>query len=213
MISLSNRLASHGILLIINKKRIKNINFRIKAGQFVVSTPIHISQALLAQAIEQRIDWAIQGHERILAQGQQPTRLWGEPFDARAWLAMQQDNLHTRSYRRLQAMPDDELIAWIYRQQVAQKLPELLQKWQPKVGKFASTVSIKAMKSRWGSCNTRTAKITINSRLAAYPVECLSYVLVHELCHLYHANHSAEFWACVASFMPEYRLWHDRLKG
>ena len=63
-----------------------------------------------------------------------------------------------------------------------------------------------------GSCNTLSAKITLNTHLASYPLGCLAYVLVHELCHLYHANHSANFWKSVENAMPDYKYWHDLLK-
>ena len=69
------------------------------------------------------------------------------------------------------------------------------------------------MHTRWGSCNTRAKRIWLSVYLPAYPIECTEYVIVHELCHLHHANHSPAFWQTVASAMPDYRQWHNILAG
>ena len=69
------------------------------------------------------------------------------------------------------------------------------------------------MHTRWGSCNTRARRIWLSVYLPAYPIECTEYVIVHELCHLHHANHSAAFWQTVATAMPDYQRWHSMLAG
>lgn len=79
-------------------------------------------------------------------------------------------------------------------------------------GLRASQYTIKHMASRWGSSNTRTRRISINSRLGAYPPECTYYVVVHELCHFVHANHSADFWAMVERYCPDWRRHRETLR-
>lgn len=92
-------------------------------------------------------------------------------------------------------------------------MPELFEKWQPIVGAQAAENRIKKMHTRWGSCNTRVGRIWLSVYLPAYPIECTEYVIVHELCHLHHANHSRKFWQTVATAMPEYKQWHGMLAG
>ena len=91
--------------------------------------------------------------------------------------------------------------------------PELFAKWQPIVGAEANEVRFKKMHTRWGSCNTRARRIWLSVYLPAYPIECTEYVIVHELCHLHHPNHSRAFWQTVEGAMPEYKHWHDMLAG
>ena len=57
--------------------------------------------------------------------------------------------------------------------------------------------------SRWGSCRKQTQRLTFNTRLGGADESMIEYVVVHELCHLIYADHSARFWALVASCLPD----------
>ncbi|MBE6138181.1 MAG: M48 family metallopeptidase [Firmicutes bacterium] len=71
---------------------------------------------------------------------------------------------------------------------------------------------IRNMKTRWGVCNVKTKTITLNSRLIEYKVEALDYVIIHELSHLIHCNHSKEFWNLVSKYIPNYKTLRAYLK-
>lgn len=100
-----------------------------------------------------------------------------------------------------------------YRAHLKQKLPGLLDKWQPKVGKVAKSVQIKRMKTRWGSCNTETSRLLLNLELAKKSPECLEYILVHELVHLHERRHNEMFMAHMDRCMPNWRHYRDVLKS
>lgn len=68
------------------------------------------------------------------------------------------------------------------------------------------------MKTRWGVCNRKSHTITLNTRLIEYPLCCLDYVIVHELSHLVHFNHSKEFWSVVEKYCPDYKKIRKILK-
>lgn len=72
-------------------------------------------------------------------------------------------------------------------------------------------ITIRDQKSRWGSCSSR-GTLSFNYRLIFAPPRILDYVVVHELCHLTHMNHSKDFWNMVASIMPEYKEYKNWLK-
>ncbi|MGN1340427.1 MAG: M48 family metallopeptidase [Oscillospiraceae bacterium] len=73
-------------------------------------------------------------------------------------------------------------------------------------------VTIKEMKSRWGSCTWGKGHISINFRLAAYPRETVLSVFWHEYAHYWHHDHSERFYAFLEQHYPEYRKWNSLLK-
>lgn len=215
--ALAERFRAAGIRLYVHKKRVKHINFRVKLGEFHVSCPMNVSDARLLSVIHDRYAWAVAAQDKLAKNASANTQasdyLWSEVFDRVKWLNDHQAQLHARTFKRLQGLPADDCKQWIYRYELANYVDEILAVWQAKVGKSASHISIKSMSSRWGSCNVRTAKIALSTHLVSYPKACTDYVLVHELCHLIHANHSREFWASVQAAMPDYQTWHRLLKG
>lgn len=76
--------------------------------------------------------------------------------------------------------------------------------WQRFFGERHNKLSIKYNESNWGSCSVKK-NINISSRLLLTTMDCIDYVLVHELCHLRHFNHGPDFWALVEKVMPSYK--------
>ena len=66
-------------------------------------------------------------------------------------------------------------------------------------------LKIRTMKTRWGVCNKRDNSVTLNSKLIEYNIEALDYVIIHELSHFVHFNHSKEFWMLVSKYNPNYK--------
>ena len=198
-------LAQAGIELHISKKRVKNINFRLKPHQLLVSVPLFISPAQAAQAVMKRVSWAIANHPQVLEQYKRQQLPLAQALTADSTLLLWgKEQPFTLNH--------DEKLAY-YRQHLAEAIPALFAKWQPIVGATANEIRLKKMHTRWGSCNTRARRIWLSVYLPAYPIEYTEYVIVHELCHLHHANHSRAFWQTVATAMPDYQHWHDMLAG
>ena len=73
-------------------------------------------------------------------------------------------------------------------------------------------LKIRTMKTRWGVCNIRDNSVTLNSRLIEYDIEKLDYVIIHELSHFIHFNHSKAFWNQVEKYTPKYKQIRKELK-
>lgn len=71
---------------------------------------------------------------------------------------------------------------------------------------------MRTMKSRWGSCMPGKGIVTLNKRLIKMPMECVDYVVIHELCHLLQADHSPRFYAWMKRFLPDWRERKARLE-
>ncbi len=73
-------------------------------------------------------------------------------------------------------------------------------------------LKIRNMKTRWGVCNRRDDSITLNSKLIRYEIHDIDYVIIHELAHLVHFDHSKAFWQTVEKYMPNYKRAIKNLK-
>ena len=71
---------------------------------------------------------------------------------------------------------------------------------------------IRRMKTRWGVCNKSSMTVTLNTELIHKDVTLIDYVIIHELCHFKHMNHSTSFWREVEKYYPYYKLARKRLK-
>lgn len=87
---------------------------------------------------------------------------------------------------------------------------KLIQKYEPLMQVQVSGVTIRQMKTRWGSCNVKTHHININ--LALYERTGVSgYVVVHEMCHILEASHNKIFWGYVSQYFPDWKNVRARL--
>lgn len=73
-------------------------------------------------------------------------------------------------------------------------------------------LKIRTMKTRWGVCNIRDNSVTLNSRLMEYDSTKLDYVIIHELSHFRHFNHSKDFWTLVSKYCPDYKKIRKALR-
>ncbi|MFZ9037293.1 MAG: M48 family metallopeptidase [Gammaproteobacteria bacterium] len=101
-----------------------------------------------------------------------------------------------------------ELRAWI-RQRARALLPQRLDEISRRTGLDFRRVTIRSQKTRWGSCSSR-GHISLNDQLLFLPASTVDYLMIHELCHTRHLNHSHQFWQLVESRCPDYRS-HEKL--
>ena len=89
-------------------------------------------------------------------------------------------------------------------------IPERVRYYAPKVGVTYNRITIRCQHTRWGSCSS-TGNLNFNCLLALFPNEVIDSVVVHELCHRKHMNHSPQFYAEIEKVFPKYKKWHKWL--
>lgn len=97
------------------------------------------------------------------------------------------------------------------RDQLRERLPDLIARWESVVGRTVAEWRIKRMKTRWGSCNPAASRLWFNLELAKKHPDCLEYVVVHEMTHLRERGHGKRFTALMDEFLPDWRSRRDQL--
>ena len=98
-----------------------------------------------------------------------------------------------------------------YRKQAKTYLTMRTQEIAEQLGFEYNRVTIKNQKTRWGSCSTGN-NLNFNLRLMMTPPSAIDYIIIHELCHLKHMNHSKQFWNLVGKYCSEYKYWRKWFK-
>jgi predicted metal-dependent hydrolase len=103
------------------------------------------------------------------------------------------------------------IIAGWYRRQLKEAATGLIARWEAILGVQAGRVFVQRMKTRWGSCNPDSRAIRLNTELAKKPVQCLEYIVAHELTHLLERHHNARFKTLLDAHLPQWPQYRDLL--
>lgn len=130
----------------------------------------------------------------------------------RAWILKKVELTKVRELKRQElAFPKIEELTAKDIEDIRKKLVEKTMFYAEKMKVSVRRITIRNQKTRWGSCSSK-GNLNFNYRLYYLPEEILEYVIVHELAHRRHMNHSKEFWEEVAFFYPNYKACRERLK-
>ena len=91
-----------------------------------------------------------------------------------------------------------------YKKEILKYLPDLVQEYSIKMNLIPTSISYRKNKRTWGSCNYKNG-LNFNILLMKFPIELMEYVIIHELAHIQHKNHSKKFWDLVEFYCPDYK--------
>ena len=91
-----------------------------------------------------------------------------------------------------------------YKKEILKYLPNLVDEYAKKMNLFPTSIKYRKNKRTWGSCNYKNG-LNFNILLMKFPIELMEYVVIHELAHIKHKNHSEKFWDLVEEFCPDYK--------
>lgn len=219
----------NGIEILIRRKPIKNLYLRIEQEtlQAVISAPMRMPAADIERFILSKANWLQQkldflAKRRLVFAAQETAGeslwLWGKKYAVRfipgreKIIIAENEVIFSGSIENSSTEKLTRCIDKLYRQQLTQQIEQFAAFWQKRLQLTADGWRIRKMKTRWGTCNTFSRMITINYNLVRLPVECLEYIIVHELAHLYEPSHSSRFKNFLTQNLPDWKQRESLLK-
>ena len=198
--------------------RRKTILIEVKPGGILrVTAPYRTSKSDLQEVLLSKQHWIAQQRLRLkdYPAYQAKTFTPGEKFLFLGSL-YQLDLSHTKNVKpKLVAeklkvsgvhTPDKirKQLQLFYREEALKVFQTLTKQYANRINLQPKSINIRTYRKRWGSCNSK-GEITYNWKLVMAPIKIIEHVVLHELCHLQHMNHSKQFWDLVLAHMPDYQ--------
>ena len=223
-------LTIENITLTLERKNIKNMYLRVLPpnGNVKVSAPSFISDEEIVNFIRLKKDWILKKQRYIKENNiKAPLKydngekhyLWGKEYTLQlikndnvkhVLLDKEKSIIYLPNAKKSTIEKRKKTLDEFYRNQMKIAIPPVLDKCTKIVGKTPSEVKIRNMKN-WGNCRYHDKRITLNLNLAKKDIECLEYVMIHELCHLIEFNHSKKFKMLMDKYCPNWKEIKKRL--
>ena len=210
-------------------KDIKNLHIGVYPpfGRVRVAAPERLTDEAIRLAIVQRLPWIKKQRDRLQNAERQSEREMVTGESHYVWGARLRLEIVERPGRakieiggsklRLCVPPGTDaekrrhvLDAW-YRKQLKAAIPDLAKKWEPMIGNKVNGWTVRRMKTKWGSCNPKSGRISLNLELAKKHPGCLEYIVVHEMTHLRERTHGDRFTVLLDDYLPNWRALRDQL--
>ena len=217
----TNKITFRGreIEYLLERKSVKNVNLRVRPdGEVYVSANRRVSEKYIEKILMEKGDFilaALERYARLAAEvpcvRSDVAVVFGRGCRIRVVSGARNRAELSDGELVLTMNCDDEDVKWrliegLLRDACRQTVTALCHEEYPRfreLGVEFPEIKFRKMKSRWGSCQPKKGILTFNYELAAVPLECVRYVVLHELTHFLHPDHSAAFHRRLASFMPD----------
>ena len=211
------------------RKNIKNMHLSVLPpdGRVRVSAPTQLTDEAITMFVRTKLGWIKKQQEKFQQQPRQSERqyvsgetlyVWGKQYFLQVEYSYKGNVLTLSGDKailtvRKESSPTqrESFVNEWYRNLLKQEVAKYLPKWEKTTGLYCSSWQSKYMTTKWGTCNPTSKTIWLNLPLAKKPIECLEYVILHELAHLKVHNHGPEFTAILDQYMPYWREHKRRL--
>lgn len=216
--------------LIRSNKR-KTIGLQVKHGSIIIRAPQYVCEQDIAHIVKAKSAWL---QKKVAEQNSRP-KLQNNAFQENSLIFIngelktlhihyglfsevniENNTIQLTLSNRIKSSNSEasqvkkQLESWL-KQQTINYLDQQLSNHAEQIGTFPKSFKVRLYKARWGSCNSK-AELSFSSLLAMTPDWVIDYVIVHELCHLVHMNHSPAFWQLVTLHCPNYQSAKSWLK-
>ena len=196
--------------IVIIRKDNKNTYLRVKDGKIIVTTNYFVGNSKVKKLIEDNASFINKNLDKYNNRLSDTSfKLFGKNYDIVYGLPnteISDNKIYTTDdktfskylFKYINSVYQDRLNYWYNLFEENIPIPNL---------------KIRKMTSRWGVCNIKNHYVTLNLELSKYNMECLDYVIVHELSHFVYPNHSKEFWNLVSKYYLDYKKIRKELKN
>ena len=210
----------------ITKKKIKNFIIRIYPDlRIAVSVPLHVSNKDVENFIQSKKKWIETTLEKVKITQENKNNLkenaikiLGKNIEKKIIesdlerIRLTDTSIYVYSKNIDNAEIEKKLFEWKF-----EKLKVILEKYLEKYTKLLNTninyYQIKKLSSAWGIYHKKENYISFNFDLIEKNIDCIEYVVLHELCHIFYMNHQKDFWTLVEKYMPDYKIRRKNLKN
>ncbi|MDY0215220.1 MAG: SprT family zinc-dependent metalloprotease [Bacilli bacterium] len=216
----------NGLTVKVVRKNIKNLHLSVMPanGWVRVSSPMSVDEEAIKLFVISKYGWIIQKQTEFLNQQRESKREYvsGEShflFGERYLLTIRNSNIYDVNIKgksilfSVRTNSSTEQREYHFqewnRRLLKEKIALYIEKWEKILEVKPVSWQIKKMLTKWGSCSHNQKTLLFNLSLAKKPLECVEYVVVHEMCHLIHKNHTKEFYSLLTRHLP---FWHETQK-
>ncbi|WP_459129872.1 M48 family metallopeptidase [Guggenheimella bovis] len=198
----------------IERKPIRNFYLLRQGDAFVLRAPLHVSDERILEVLKKKEEWMRSHSKRsLLFEESERVPVLGKvrqiSFKEVDNMVLKEDEIIFPLEKKEDAK---ELFFDFQKKLLEEVLMQLLPFWEEKLGIKVNGLSVRRMKTRYGSATVSKRTIRMNSRLAYFRKEVIESVLVHELVHFFVPNHGSRFYASLEKFLPNYWELHKELK-
>ncbi len=212
---------------LIKKPNMKNCYIRIKDAQVIVSVNTKVSMRYIENFLNSKSAW-IAAKLKIASLSTDAdltnpdSKLWllGEGLSIKITIdqAIKKERLTTEdnyAHFMLKSTPTNTKLKALrdifYKECSREHITPIVEQYSTTMQLYPTNITYRKTKSRWGSCSAKNS-ISLNTRLMMLPSEILEYIIIHELAHIKHKNHSHNFWDLVAQYDPDYKKHRKELR-
>ena len=221
-----NIIRSDKVEYIVTKKKIKNFIIRIYPDlRIAISVPLHTTNKDIENFIQSKKEWIETTLEKIkIAKENQNSlkentiKILGKEIEKKIIesdlerIRLTDTSIYIYSKNIDNAKIEKKLLEWKL-EKLKVILDEYLVKYAKLINRNINYYQIKKLSSAWGIYHKKENYISFNFDLIEKDIECIEYVVLHELCHIFFMNHQKDFWALVEKYMPDYKIRRKKLKN
>ena len=194
------------------KPRMRNIYLRIGDDGVVKVSSSRVSQKKIDALIDEKEAWIRKALQKVAQKPQ--IKLGEEILYFGEQCRLDEDPRFIKLHQQCQIATDEEIILYyqnFYKKEAQHYLSQALEHYANIMGLKPNEMKLRRMKRQWGNCRSNGV-ITFNIHLMQAPKECIDYVVVHELSHMVHMNHSKAFHSLVEKHLPQSQQKRSLLK-